>query len=155
MTRIRTAVAVALAAIVTVPTPALAHKGDPNFLSSITDVSGLPEGADVSIVNREDGLLLVNRSGTDLLVRGYEDEPYARIAADGTVSVNEDSEVSYLNRERDGIVDVPDSEDGGAPTAAIIGFGVLLVGSVVLVVVVRRRRAVQPADPGRTVGEAW
>lgn len=114
MTRIPRLAAVALAALAAAPATASAHKGDPNFLSTIENVTGMPDGVDVSILNREDELLLVNRSGRDLMVLGYQDEPYARIAADGTVAVNERSEAFWINQERDGIVDVPDSADSDA-----------------------------------------
>ncbi|HEY8582330.1 MAG TPA: hypothetical protein VIL49_05260, partial [Capillimicrobium sp.] len=41
---------------------------------------------------------------------------YARLLADGTVQVNRDSAATYLNEERDGVVDVPEGVDGkGAP----------------------------------------
>jgi hypothetical protein len=117
VTRIHRFVAVALVALAATPATASAHKGDPNFLSTIKSVTGMPDGVDVSILNREDELLLINRSGRDLMVLGYEGEPYARIDADGTVAVNERSVAFWTNQERDGIVDVPDSADSDAEPA--------------------------------------
>ena len=87
---------------------ALAHQGSPNFLSQ---VNSAPAGVEVTVLSRDDRLLLRNESGKDVIVEGYEDEPYARIAADGTVSVNTNSNAYYINEERDGQVPVPDSVD--------------------------------------------
>ena len=87
---------------------ALAHQGSPNFLSQ---VNSAPAGVEVTVLSRDDRLLLRNESGKDVIVEGYEDEPYARIAADGTVSVNTNSKAYYINEERDGQVPVPDGVD--------------------------------------------
>lgn len=215
MHRPRRIAGVVIAAIAVLAPTAHAHKGNPNFETTIEGRSGLPAGVELSVVNRDDSLLLVNRSDRDVVVVGYEGEPYARIAADGTVAVNQDSTATYLNDDRFGKVDVPDGvdgkgaprwkvldrsgrftwhdhrihwmsparppqvtdpdvrtkvfdwkvpfvvgtasaevtgvlawtpeEDGGAPVAAIAGFGALLLGGGALVLLVRRRRAAAPA----------
>ncbi len=216
MSRLRITVAAATTALAVLAAPALAHKGNPDFESVITGTTGLPSGADVAVINRDDSLSLVNRSAQTVVVLGYESEPYARIAPDGTVSVNENSTATYLNEDRFGKVSVPDGidssspvkwktldrtgrfvwhdhrihwmaagrppqvtdpqvrtkvfdwkvtlradgqpatingalswtpqDDGGAPVGAIVGFAALLLGSVALVVVVRRRRSAPGAD---------
>jgi hypothetical protein len=87
---------------------ALAHQGSPNFLSQ---VNSAPAGVEVTVLSRDDRLLLQNKSGKDVVVEGYEEEPYARIAADGTVSVNTNSKAYYINDERDGQVPVPGGVD--------------------------------------------
>jgi hypothetical protein len=98
------------------PPAALAHQGNPNFLSTVNRVTPPANGVTVTVVNRDDELLLRNAGGSDVVIYGYEEEPYARIAADGTVSVNTDSKAYYLNTERDGKVDVPAGVDSkGAP----------------------------------------
>lgn len=114
----RRLLAVATAAAVVLPAaPAYAHEGDPNFRSDITSVTPAVDGLTVEVLNRDDRLLVTNRTGETVLVEGYRDgEPYARLLGDGTVQVNRDSAATYLNEERDGIVDVPDAADGkGAP----------------------------------------
>ncbi len=63
------------------------------------------------MLNRDDRLLLRNRSDRDVVVLGYEQEPYARIDAGGDVWVNADSKAYYINAERDGEVPVPDGVD--------------------------------------------
>jgi hypothetical protein len=95
--------------------PALAHEGNPNFLSEIDAVTPSTPGVTVEVLNRDDRMLLHNTSGEDVLIRGYEDEPYARVLADGTVQVNTDSEAYYTNDDRFGRVEVPASADSKGP----------------------------------------
>lgn len=87
---------------------ALAHQGSPNFLSQ---VNAAPPGVNVTVLSRDDRLLLQSDGGHTVVIEGYSEEPYARIDPDGTVSVNTDSEAYYINEERDGQVPVPDGVD--------------------------------------------
>jgi hypothetical protein len=96
-------------------TSAAAHAGNPNMLSQVRAVSPETQGVKVTVLNRDDRLLLQNTSGKDVVVEGYSEEPYARIDADGTVLVNTNSEAYYLNQERDGKVDVPPGIDSKTP----------------------------------------
>jgi hypothetical protein len=113
--RIVTWVAAAAALLAGAPV-ALAHEGSPNFLSQITSVTPVDDGIAVDVLNRDDRLLLRNDSGETVVIKGYSGEPYARIEADGTVSVNTDSKAYYINEERDGNVDSPpDADSKGAP----------------------------------------
>jgi hypothetical protein len=61
----------------------------------------------VSVLNFDDRLLLHNTSGKDVMVLDYEQKPYARLLADGTVEVNTSSEAYYLNEDRLGETAVP------------------------------------------------
>jgi hypothetical protein len=108
--RIRTWVAAAAALLVSAPV-ALAHEGSPNFLSQINQVTPDVTGVDVEVLNRDDRLLLRNNSSGTVIIEGYEGEPYARLEPDGKVFVNTDSTAYYINEERDGKVEVPDSAD--------------------------------------------
>ena len=108
--RIVTWVVAAAALLIGAPV-ALAHQGSPNFLSQVNTVTPADAGITVEVLNRDDRLLLHNTSGKDVVIEGYSEEPYARIDADGTVLVNRNSEAYYINEERDGQVEVPDSVD--------------------------------------------
>ena len=88
---------------------AAGHNGSPNFLSEIEGVQPAVEGLRLEMLNRDDRLLLENRSGEDIVVLGYDDEPYARIKADGTVEVNTNSKAYYLNEDRFGTGEVPET----------------------------------------------
>jgi hypothetical protein len=108
--RIRTGIAAAAALLLSAPV-AFAHEGSPNFLSQINEVTPAGAGVDVQVLNRDDRLLLINDGSGTVLIEGYENEPYARIDPDGTVSVNKDSKAYYINEERDGKVEVPEGVD--------------------------------------------
>ncbi len=118
----RTLAPLAAAVALLAATPvALAHQGSPNFLSTITQVTPAADGVSVSVLNRDDRLLLHNTSGSTVVIEGYSGEPYARIDGKGAVAVNTDSEAYYINEERDGQVDVPPGIDSkGEPTWKVI-----------------------------------
>jgi hypothetical protein len=113
--RVVTCAAVAAALVLGAPA-ALAHQGSPNFLSQVNAITPATAGLEVTVLNRDDRLLMQNNSGKTVVIEGYAGEPYARIEADGTVYVNTDSEAHYINEERDGKVDVPpDADSKGQP----------------------------------------
>jgi hypothetical protein len=94
---------------------ALAHQGNPNYLSQVDAITPSTPGVTVEVLNRDDRLLLHNTSGEDVVIEGYNKEPYARVRADGTVEVNTDSQAYYLNDDRFANVDVPAGVDGKGP----------------------------------------
>lgn len=105
----------ALACAAALAPAASAHEGDPNYLSQIKSVTPNDPGVKLTVLNRDDRLELLNTSGKTILIRGYQDEPYARIGADGTVEVNTDSEAYYLNRDRKGEETAPAGVDSKGP----------------------------------------
>jgi hypothetical protein len=111
----RPALAVALAALLAAAPPAFAHEGNPNYLSQVEAITPRTSGVTVEILNRDDRLLLQNTSGEDVVIEGYDDEPYARVLADGTVEVNTNSEAYYVNEDRFAKVDVPAGVDSDGP----------------------------------------
>lgn len=104
----------AAAALVALPTPAPAHEGNPDFISTVRSVTPPIEGFAVSVVNGDDSLEAVHRGGATVTVLGYKNEPYIRMDPDGTVSVNLNSEAYYVNQDRYHGADVPAGADIGA-----------------------------------------
>jgi len=106
---LRTFACVVAAAALTLgaPAAALAHQGNPNYRSVVKTVAPATTGLSVSVLNYDDRLLLKNDSGSEVMVLDYSKQPYIRAAADGTVSVNTNSEAYYLNEDRYGESSVP------------------------------------------------
>lgn len=102
------------AATMLAATPAFAHEGNPNFRSELDGVSPPVPGLEVEVLNYDDSLELVNRTGEAVIVEGYQQEPYVRIEADGQVSVNANSPTYYLNEDRYGNVEPPARADADA-----------------------------------------
>ena len=113
--RIRIAAVVALAALSAAVPTAFAHKGNPYYLSQVDGITPAVAGVTVEVLNRDDRLLLHNTSGKDVVIEGYDKEPFARVLADGTVQVNTDSPAYYLNDDRFANVEVPAGVDGKGP----------------------------------------
>jgi hypothetical protein len=111
----RLSVVVALTAALALAAPAAAHQANPNFLTRVDSITPSSPGLTVDVLNRDDQLALRNGTDQDVIIWGYNDEPYARIAADGTVSVNTRSPAYYLNDDRYGGAKVPDGIDGKDP----------------------------------------
>ena len=72
-------------------------------------------GLTVQVLQGDDQLHVRNDSGRELVIEGYEGEPYLRFDADGGVYRNANSPATYLNEERYGGVDVPASASKTAP----------------------------------------
>ena len=99
--------------------PAGAHSGSggvgaSNFLTELDGVTPAVEGIEVRVLELGDRIELTNRSGQDVIVIGYEDEPYLRIGPDG-VFTNELSAATYVNADRQAETDIPDEVDADAP----------------------------------------
>lgn len=110
-----TIAALALALAGALAAPAMAHQGDPRF-DSVLSGTGIP-GLKVTVLNYGDRLLLQNRTGQTVTLLGYDDEPYARLLADGTVQVNQHSPATYLNTDPYARATVPKSANAKAAPA--------------------------------------
>jgi hypothetical protein len=98
--------------------PAAAHSvGDvepSNYDTSITAVTPQVRGLSVSVVDLGNELELRNETGEDVVVPGYQGEPYLSVGPRG-VFENRRSPAAYLNRTRDGKTPVPARADPAAP----------------------------------------
>ena len=90
---------------------------NPNYRSTITKITPPQPGLELEVLGFDQNLLLINKTGKTVLVRGYELEPYARILADGTVQENVNSPATYLNSDRYGKATVPPSAGADEPAA--------------------------------------
>lgn len=106
----------ALLILALVPAVAAAHQGNADYRSEITSIRpvAVADGLTVEIVNFDDHVRLVNDTGKDVVIKGYDGEPLARISADGTVAVNLNSPAYYLNEDRFAEVEIPSRADAGA-----------------------------------------
>jgi hypothetical protein len=101
------AVAALTALAAAAPTAVLAHQGNPSMRSVVRSVQPRVPGVSLQVLSGDDRFQLTNRSTETVLVEGYDQEPYARIAPDGTVAVNHNSPAYHLNADRYGAVAVP------------------------------------------------
>ena len=107
---VRLLAAALLAALVACPA-AVGH-GDGaarGYTSAVKTIAPELDGLTVQVLQGDDQLDLRNDTGRELLIQGYEGEPYLRFGADGGVFRNANSPATYLNEERYGGVDVPAS----------------------------------------------
>jgi hypothetical protein len=86
---------------------AFAHEGNPNYRSQIRAISPQIDGLSVRILDFDDRMQIVNRTGETIVVQGYRGEPYVRVQADGTVELNRNSPAAFLNEDRFAKVEVP------------------------------------------------
>ncbi|HHC09080.1 MAG TPA: hypothetical protein ENK55_10245 [Actinobacteria bacterium] len=110
-------------AVVFVPGPALADPAVPtNYRSEVEGISPGDAGT-ATIVGGDAFIDFEAAAGTEVVVLGYDGEPYLRFAPDGTVWENQRSPAAYLNGDRYGRVgafpgDVdPDAEPRWVPVA--------------------------------------
>jgi hypothetical protein len=117
MRHARAAVIVAAIATLAATPVASGHEGNPDFRSEIDRITPPVAGVTIEVLNFDDSLRIENRSGRDVVIEGYEGEPYARLTAEGTVSLNTRSPAYYLNGDRFAAAQAPASADPDAPPA--------------------------------------
>ncbi len=77
-----------IAAALAVTPAAFADAGSPNYSSRLMSVAPNVKGLSVRVVGGDDAIELRNTSGLNVLVPGYENEPYLRFLVNGRVEVN-------------------------------------------------------------------
>jgi hypothetical protein len=100
--------------------PGVAHAdpaGPTDYLTTITTIEPATDAIDVAVVGGDAFLLITVEPGHEVVVLGYEEEPYLRILPDGVVEQNRRSAATYVNEERYGRTDVPDVVDNDAEPA--------------------------------------
>jgi LPXTG-motif cell wall-anchored protein len=94
---------------------AFAHGGNPNYRSVINEVTPTMPNVKFQVLNYDSYMQVLDQSGHEVVIYGYEGEPYARILEDGTVQVNERSPALYLNENRFAEVTPPPIANAKAP----------------------------------------
>jgi hypothetical protein len=100
---------VAVFAVLASAQAASAHEDGENFLSVVNSVRPTVAGLKVSVAERDEALRLVNKTGKQIEVRGYEGEPYLLLLPNGVVKINDNSPTRYLNEDRYAQTGVPKS----------------------------------------------
>jgi hypothetical protein len=88
-------------------TPFFDQGSNSNYRSYITRVSPSAPGLSVQVLEFADRLQLVNHTGKTVTVYGYQNDPYARVLANGTAERNVRSPATYLNESFYGNIAVP------------------------------------------------
>jgi hypothetical protein len=114
----RTVVAVTAGLLVAVA-PAGTASADPagptDFRTSVVAVTPTTDSIDVAVIGGDSFLQLTVTPGHDVVVLGYQQEPYLHFRADGIVEENERSPTTYLNADRYGGGEVPAGADASLP----------------------------------------
>jgi hypothetical protein len=125
----RAALAAALLAALVLPPLAAAHGPGsstslPGYTSSIAAVRPRGTALDVRVLGGDDRLRLTNRTGRDLVVLGYEGEPYLDFRPGKGVFQNTRSPAVYLNLDRLAQTQLPKSVNPRAkPSWSVVAPG--------------------------------
>jgi hypothetical protein len=97
--------------------PASAHNvGGGKYVSQVTGLQPATPIVSAQIGGGDELLALQVQPGHEVVVAGYQGEPYLRIAPDGTVFENHLSPARYLNQDRYGDVTIPTEATAQAAT---------------------------------------
>jgi len=97
------------------PAPAMGHEGNPDYRSIIDSVTPRVPGVSFEVLSYDSYFQLLDQHGHEVVIYGYEGEPYARVLRNRTVQVNERSPALYLNDTRFPTTQVPPIANPKAP----------------------------------------
>jgi hypothetical protein len=98
--------------------------GPTDYETTITSIVPETPGIEVSVVGGDAFLRVVAEPGVDVVVLGYQQEPYLHIRPDGVVEENQRSPATYLNADRYGTGTAPAGADPSlAPNWEVVGSG--------------------------------
>ncbi|HEY8547874.1 MAG TPA: hypothetical protein VIL36_22600 [Acidimicrobiales bacterium] len=102
----------AAAALVGTAGPAAADPPRPtDYRSEVTGLTPATDAVDVRVVGGDAFVELTVAPGHEVVVTGYDNEPYLRFTGDGEVLENRRSPAAYVNARRYGDVEVPEGAD--------------------------------------------
>jgi hypothetical protein len=88
---------------------------DAALVSELRGVRPPVDGLELEVAGGDRFLELTNDSGEQVIVKGYDDEPYLRFLPNRVVQVNDRSPSKYANEDRYALRPVPASADSDAP----------------------------------------
>jgi hypothetical protein len=83
--------AIAIVLLLFAAPSAWGHGGNPNYRSVIDRVTPNVPEVSFEVLSYDSYMQLLDQHGHEVVIYGYEDEPYARVLKDGTVQINERS----------------------------------------------------------------
>jgi hypothetical protein len=115
--RIAIGVAAAVVVVLAGASPAAAHgggdeTGPANYRSEITDPGA--DGLSWQVLDGDGSVELTNTTGAEVIVVGYQGEPYLRFTPGDGVYRNTNSPATYLNEDRFGDAEIPPGTSAGA-----------------------------------------
>lgn len=109
----------AAGAVVLLAAPAAADPPGPgDYSSEVTAIDPPVDTISIEVVGGDSFLVLRVDPGTEVVVIGYDDEPFVRVQADGIVERNLSSTATYLNDDRYAEVTIP-ARLAGADASAL------------------------------------
>jgi LPXTG-motif cell wall-anchored protein len=102
-----------LAQVLAAAPPALAK--DAGVVSELKGVQPPAQGLELEVAGGDRFLVLTNGTGKEVVVMGYDDEPYLRFLPSRVVEVNARAPSKYANEDRYALRPVPASADSDAP----------------------------------------
>ena len=103
------ALALAAVGLVVLAPPAAADAPAPgDYASEVTSIDPQVDTIEVEVVGGDSFLWLEVAAGTEVVVVGYDGEPFLRVLPDGTVEQNANSPATYLNDDRYAAVTIPE-----------------------------------------------
>lgn len=97
--------------------------GPSDYRSEVTAIEPPTTAVSAEIVGGDSFVLLDVVPGTEVMVLGYDGEPYLLIRSDGSIWENERSPATYYNRERYGAPIPPEADATAEPVWYQVGTG--------------------------------
>ncbi|MDP8976824.1 MAG: hypothetical protein M3N28_10765 [Actinomycetota bacterium] len=113
--RVLVTVAIAVVCLIALSPPAAAHSAGggtdaTNFQTRFRALNPTVPGLDIEVIENGSRVQLTNTTGEEVVVLGYQEEPYLRVGPDGLFE-NRRSPATYLNQDRQATTPVPGSAD--------------------------------------------
>ena len=86
-----------------------------DYESTVVSITPPTDTIDVEVIGGDSFVQLTVAPGTEVLIEGYQQEPYLRFRTDGVVEENQRAPTTYLNASRLGGGEVPAGADPALP----------------------------------------